>query len=116
MNPTDGVKPESFYAQFILPLSRANLRMGVRYLNRERRPGSYWGPVTSRTGGLAKIPAEEANGEAMLKRLGRHWQAEGDKLLPKLAPLLGDLRRAILEPSVEIDAEPALPDFVYPLF
>jgi hypothetical protein len=65
---------------------------------------------------LTKIPASQANGEALLDQLGRFWASEGDKLLPKLAPLLVDLRRAILEPQVAKtqDEAAALPEFVYP--
>jgi hypothetical protein len=40
MNPTDGVNSDSFFADVIRPLSRANLRLGVRYLNRQRGSGS----------------------------------------------------------------------------
>ena len=67
---------------------------------------------------MTKIPASQANGEALLDQLGRFWASEGDKLLPKLAPLLVDLRRAILEPQVAKtqDEAAALPEFVYPIF
>jgi hypothetical protein len=116
MNRIDEVKPESFFAAFLLPLRRANMRRGVRYLRLGREPASGWGPVVSRTGGIEKLPPGGASAEAMLERLQRHWVAEGDANLRKLAPFLFALRRAIVAPRATKPADPKPPDFVYPLF
>jgi hypothetical protein len=100
MNPTDEVRPETFFAEFLLPLSQANKRRGVRYLESSRDAASYWGPVLSRTGGIERIAAA----------------AEGDRNLTRLAPFLASLREALAKPEAAPEAKPGISDFVYPMF
>ena len=116
MSPIEQVKPGSFFAAFLLPLRRANMRRGVSYLRLGRDTASGWGPVISRTGGIEKLPSGATSAEAMLERLERHWAAQGDANLRKLAPFLLALRQAIVAPRVTKSGDAKPPDFVYPLF
>jgi hypothetical protein len=117
MNPIEKVRPESFFAEFILPLSRANARRRVRYLELERGAESYWGPVATRTGGMEKVPAAGAGAAAMLENLRDHWASQGDAHLPKLTPYLAALRETLVAPQTGAsETKEVLSEFVYPLF
>jgi len=117
MSPTDRIRPDSFFAEVLLPLRYANLRRRVSYLQREVGAAGNWCPVVSRTGGLERLSAENAGAAAMIERLGRHWELEGDPHLPKLVPLLQDLRRELFETRpAYANTEPELPEFVYTMF
>jgi hypothetical protein len=117
MSQTEPIRSETFFAEFLLPLSRANARRNIRYLKLERETASYWAPVASRTGGMERLTAATVDGAAMLERLGRYWGAQGDVMLPKLLPYLVSLRAKIADPSLgEAAVEAQVPEFVYPLF
>jgi len=116
MSRIERVQPESFFAEFLLPLRRSNARKAVHYLKLDREPTSYWMPVATRTGGIRELSADKAGGAALIEELGGYWAAQGDSNLPKLVSHLLALRRGIVESGpAEEAAASELSDFVYPL-
>jgi hypothetical protein len=117
MSQIDKVPAKCFFADLLLPLSYANARRNVCYLDRTAKSGSYWGPVVSRTGGLEKLTAESSSGPALLELLGQYWVKQNDRNLPKLLPYLVALRSEIVESHPDkANQEPRLSEFVYPIF
>jgi hypothetical protein len=117
MNPTDPVRPESFFAELLVPLSRVNARRGVRYLGDASGVASHWTPVVSRTGGLERLSTDHCSADALIEQLGAYWLAQGDTALAKLSPYLVALRREIVASRPQTPATPAyVPMYVYPLF
>ena len=106
-----------FFADLLLPLRHANLRSGTVYLDRGPRRDSYWGAVSSRTGGMEKLSGSACGAAALLGSLGSYWAAHNEPALPKLLPYLENLRRELSGAAPgDLQAKEPLTEFVYPLF
>lgn len=117
MSATEGQKARAFFADLLLPLKRANMRRDVRYLNCVRSADSYWGSIASRTGGVERLSNANCGGASLIGRLGRHWERQNDRDLPKLLPHLLALRQEIIgSPLADDEGETPEAEFVYPLF
>ncbi len=116
MHRTERVDARSFFADFLLPLKRANMRKNIQYLDRVRPRDSYWETTVSRTNGLEQLPTIRG-ATSLLEVLGTYWEMQNDRNLSKLLPYLLALRVEISE-SLSADDERETPpvEFVYPLF
>ena len=119
MSLIESLTPQSFFANFIVPLKRLNARRRLHYfaagpdLSRE----SYWEPIATRTGGFARLPAISGGASSLLDLLASYWEASGDEILIKLIPQLKVLQKALVEESPPSDDHQAkVSDFIYPLY
>ncbi len=114
MNQTE--RPAAiFFAEFLLPLRYANVRRGVAYLERQKRP-SYWSGIASRTGGMERFSVCP-DARALLASLGAYWAGRHEANLVQLLPHLEKMRQELMGAGRPAEpAEERLPDFIYPLF
>jgi hypothetical protein len=106
-----------FYAGWLLPLRYANLRRGVNYLSHGSPRQSYWGAVTSRTGGMEQLSGESSDTLALLELLGRYWAQRDEADLLQLLPHLMQLHRQLAGETKRADTvEPQLTEFTYPVW
>ena len=118
MSLIEALGAEEFFANYLLPLSRANQREGVAYFPRsyDASLATYWEDVATRTGGVARVAAADGDPEALLDQLGATWDAQGDERLARLVPQLKTLRAALAAGDPVAAEDEKVPDFVYPLF
>ena len=116
MHPTDPNPEASFFADWLLPLRRAHMRLGVDYLRRDAEAETLWGPVVSRSGGVARIAPEATGAQSLLAALDDYWSQAHDTSLRQLSP--GLLKLLLAAPSGPADAreDAVVAEFVYPLF
>jgi hypothetical protein len=116
MNRTERVDAKSFFADFLLPLKRANMQKNIQYLDHVRPRDSYWGKTVSRTNGLEQL-STIGDATSLFEALGTFWEMQNDRNLCKLLPYLLVLRVEI-SGSISADDERETPpvEFVYPLF
>ena len=119
MSSTDDLQAAAvFHAELLLPLQRANLRKGVRYLERGKPGASYWREVASRTGGVEELPGECDVG-VLLGRLREYWVRRDEASLLVLLPYLERLQRELTAGGVDAGkggGEEGVTEFVYPMF
>ena len=117
MYRTERVEARSFFADFLLPLKRANMQRNIHYLERVRRADSYWGKIVSRTNGLEDLSTSSRDGASLIRLLGQYWELQDDRDLPKLLTYLLSLRAEISGSTSADDEHETTPvEFVYPLF
>jgi hypothetical protein len=117
MNSIEHQSAALFYANLLLPLRYANLRRGVNYLYRGSPRQSYWGVVTSRTGGMQQLSGKCSDAVALLELLGRYWAQRDEADLLQLLPHLMQLHRQLTGETDPGDtAEPQLTEFTYPVW
>jgi hypothetical protein len=116
MHQTERVDLEVFFAEFIMPLNRANILRDIHYLN-WARSDSYWGKVVSRTTGIESISKEGIDAPALIRSLGEYWEGQSDQGLVKLIPYILLLREELVRArNVEVKPDAPCTEFVYPLF
>ena len=116
MNPTDANPEAVFFADWLLPLSQANLRRRVAYLKREDDAESYWEPVVSRGDGLQHLTPNACRAPALLGALDQYWERTDATGLRRLTPELRKLTREMASgPSGKRD-DGVVAEFVYPLY
>jgi len=116
MPPTELNDSAVFYADWMLPLSRARLRSGTGFLRRGGDAETFWGPVVSRTGGVGKLAPQACDAPSLLAALDEYWSQRGDAGLRQLSPGLLKLLRAAPARPVDAEEQAAVAEFVYPLF
>jgi hypothetical protein len=115
MTSTEHRSAEMFFAELLLPLSRANMRRGIHYLDRGPQRDSYWGAVVSRTGGTERLSIRNADVSALFELLDNYWARHNEEDLRQLLPALAQLRQAQLAGTIE-NSEPQLPEHAYPMW
>lgn len=118
MSLTDEVSSDLYFADLLLSLKHAKLRRDEHFFAAGETQGaeSYWEDVTTRTGGVGRVPVMARDGAAMLELLGRYWDARGEAHLTRLLPGLEALRRQLTSAAPEAKEQATrLTDFVYPL-
>jgi hypothetical protein len=117
MNSIERELAAAFFADLLLPLRHANLRRGIRYLDRSSNLPSYWGEVVSRTGGLERLSKSACDASVLLDLLCSYWQRNREPDLPQLLPYLERLRQDLIDAGISNKpSEPEPLEFVYPLF
>src|SRR6516225_9587453 len=86
MNSIERRLAATFFADLLLPLRHANLRRGIRYLDRSSKPPGYWGDIVSRTGGLERLSKSACDASVLLRLLGIYWQQNREPYLAQLLP------------------------------
>lgn len=116
MSSTDDQAAAGFFAEYLLPLKRANERRGVHYFTTgaDKAKDSYWEPIASRNGGIRSLDAVACDGAALIKQLGDYWTERNQAQLTRLLPALETLRQGASKPAGD-DQQAVLTDFIYPL-
>ncbi len=116
MNPTDANPEAVFFADWLLPLSQANLRRRVAYLKREGDAESFWEPVVSRGGGVQRLAPDARDVPALLSALDQYWERADTTGLRRLTPELRKLTRAMAKAASVPRDDGVVAEFVYPLY
>jgi hypothetical protein len=117
MNSIERRLAATFFADLLLPLRHANLRRGIRYLDRSSKPPGYWGDIVSRTGGLERLSKSACDASVLLRLLGIYWQQNREPYLAQLLPHLERLREDLIKAGISSGPSgPEPTEFVYPLF
>jgi hypothetical protein len=117
MSSTNNRPAEIFFAELLLPLRYLKLRHGTAFLDRGQRRQSYWSEVSSRTGGMERLPKGAYDAAALLRLLEGYWTRRNEASLLKLLPHLERLRADLASGGpMEPQTTKRLLDFVYPLF
>jgi hypothetical protein len=117
--PIDDPTPEALFADALMPLQQVRQRKELHYFERapDAAASSYWQPVATRTGGLARCTLAEAGGAALLDALATHWEAQGEAQLGMLLPELEVLRRTLHEAAPPTAERTSTISYsAYPLF
>jgi hypothetical protein len=117
--PIDDPTPEALFADALMPLQQVRDRRGLHYFARsaDAAEASYWQPVATRTGGMARCALGESDGAALLEALGAHWEATGEAQLGSLLPELEAMRRTLHEAAPAASERSSTVSYsAYPLF
>jgi hypothetical protein len=109
---------DKFFAEMLLSLRQAMQRRGASFYpaGPDAAASSYWEPVAARGTGVAELAPGAEDGSAMVRALGAYWEAEGERMLPRLIPGLEALRGTAMAPDAgDKDEATKITEFVYPL-